>query len=209
MMGLLLSACAEKPTISKTPLIREVIVTPNALTLYEGRYGHLRGMEEDGYGVSLVWTSSDYAVADVWGPDDGWAVWNTWYNCCGETATVKGLKPGTARIYGSWQYTAPEELTGHCDVTVLPVTARRIDISPDTLTVAADSFRWISIFVYDSVGVELRRTLYLRALDPTVATISASELLDLTTVYGHNRGQTYVFAYTDGGLSDSSLVIVE
>ncbi len=197
LIGLLLSACEEGVKLARSRIDVEVTVTPQTLTLYEGRLGYLRGELNVAHASSLDWSSSDYSVVDVWAndSDDG-------------TATVKALKPGIARIYASWGNSGSLETTGSCDVTVLPVTARRIDIQPDTLTLAIGGSKPISAFVYDSVGIELLRTLYWRSSDETVASVTRYDLLDLTSVYGRNRGRTYVIASTEA-LLDSSLVIVE
>ncbi len=206
LAGFSLFACSGHKPVNPTG--ESVTITPKTLALYEGRTGFLQGranvnIPEDG---SIDWHSSDYSVALVSsGCCNGWLT---------QSASVRALKPGTARIIA--YYITPDG-AGHCDVTVLPVTAHRIDIVPDSLTLTVDSVRYISSLVYHSVGVSLYRTILdWDSADSTIA--SVSQLRGNTEGYGarnssgkvlgRSRGRTYIVASIESA-SDSALVVVE
>jgi len=194
-IGLSLVACQGfKPN---SPTREEVTVTPQSLTLYEGRGHLLHGEPNVNLGSAwIIWNSSNYSVAYVT------PVTYPYY-----FALVQVWSPGTARITA---YVYFDVSAGHCDVTVLPVTAWRIDIQPDTVTLAVDSLTFIAGLVYDSVGVILERSVLWHSADSSIASVSGQVEGHIAKglVWGRGPGRTYIIASTEG-LSDSSLVVVK
>lgn len=126
------------------------------LTIAEGRIGNIK--VRGGKSTCWVdWTNSDWTIVTLNNSNVG--------------AGLKGRQPGTATItaYRGWDRSVRD--SAMCKVTVLPVSAREIHLSPDTVEVVAESYRHGTLqwTVTDSVGVAIERILTWTSSDTSIA----------------------------------------
>jgi glucose/arabinose dehydrogenase len=174
-------------TSPKTKQIASVAISAATEELSVGDTVQLTAvaMDENGASVedvSLVWSTSDAAIATV----DGAGV-------------VTGLSPGDATIRAT-----TGEVSDSIRFTVLPPSVANIVIFPDTFSLTAGDSLRLMVTVRDANGVELNgRPLVWSSGDQMVATVDS-----VGVVTAIDPGVTTITAAAEGKLGTSAVTVL-
>jgi len=187
---LLLAACGGDGGPVATPQpkpVASVTVSPASLSLLVGQSGTLAAEAKDASGAvlsgrTITWSSSDGAIATV-----------------STAGMVTGVAVGTATVSA-----ASEGKTGVATITVSPVPAASVEVTPATATLYPTQSRPFVATVKDSAGGVLSgRTVVWTTSNGAVATISTSGLLSAVAF-----GSVTVSASVEGKTGTANVSVI-
>jgi uncharacterized protein YjdB len=167
--------------------VASVAVTPSAPTVIAGAPVQLSATARDAGGAALegrtvLWSSRDPGVAVV-----------------SSTGQVTGIAPGTAEVVAT-----VEGQSASATVTVQPVPAARIIVTPDGPSIGVGGTVRIGAVVVDAAGNPLGgRAVTFTSSAPGVAQVAADGL-----VTGVSAGTTTITATTGGATGSTTVRVV-
>ncbi len=169
------------------PSPASISVDPSSLELLIGESGELSATVFDSAGdvliVSVAWESLDPSVASV-----------------SSSGLVEGLAPGTATVRASAGSATADAAIMVNDPSAGPPS--EIALDPASLELLTGESRVLSATVYDSAGIELQVQVAWESLNPSVASVSSSGLVE-----GLAPGTATVRASAGSATADATITV--